>query len=164
MSALRPPRPPRDEDESTGRHVEPAADGDSDAVYEEDMSGVAEVPARPAESLGQGDEQKRFPCAQCGADLAFKPGTADLVCEYCGHANHIPQSAEDIRELDFRTHLALLADGEPTYEQTTAKCETCAAEVEPPPNVTAFACPFCGSNIVAQGKSKRLIKPRSLLP
>src|SRR5262249_38053430 len=32
------------------------------------------------------------------------------------------------------------------------------------PNVTSQACPFCGTPIVAQGMSRKQIRPRSLLP
>jgi hypothetical protein len=49
-------------------------------------------------------------------------------------------------------------------ERVVVRCNTCGAETTLAPNVTADRCPFCGSGIVAHGASKKLIKPRSLLP
>ena len=109
-------------------------------------------------------QKKQFPCGQCGAKVEFVPGTAALECPYCGHSNPIPQSEEDIRELDFRGHLAGLAEQEETVEIQTVRCDTCAGETTLEPNVTAGACAFCGANIVATAKSSKAIKPRSILP
>ena len=41
---------------------------------------------------------RQFPCKQCGANLSFAPGTTKLVCPYCGHAEEVPVTAEQIRE------------------------------------------------------------------
>ena len=108
--------------------------------------------------------EKRFPCRQCGAKLVYQPGITALKCEYCGFENAIPQSDEDIEELDFHVYLARLADAEETVEAETFKCGACGAEMTRPEHATAFACPFCETDIVATGVSKRLIKPKSLLP
>ncbi|RMF72535.1 MAG: hypothetical protein D6744_16725 [Planctomycetota bacterium] len=96
--------------------------------------------------------------------MVYKPGTPNLICQYCGHENPIPQSVADIKELDFRAVLAELSATHETIEQTTVKCDACGAEVDKPPNVTAMACPFCGADIVMTGRSQRLIKPKALLP
>lgn len=110
------------------------------------------------------DGQRRFPCGQCGAKLAYAIGTHHLRCEYCGFENPIPQSEEEIAELDFHAHVRQLESTSETEERLVVKCDACAAEVPPPPNVTSLACPFCGSNIVATARTTRFLKPRSLLP
>lgn len=116
---------------------------------------------RPADSSGQ----RRFPCAQCGAALEFRPGTRALTCPYCGFENPIETEPTDrVQEYDFRVHLARLGEQRETAEFTLAKCDACAAEVQPPAGSTAFACPFCGTGIVATAKSRRLIKPHAVLP
>ena len=109
-------------------------------------------------------EGRRFPCGQCGAKLVFEPGTTLLVCKYCGFENPISESGTVIRELDYHAHLARLAEGEVLQETPTVKCTACAAEVERPEHVTAFACPFCGSDIVGAAFSRKRIRPQSLLP
>ncbi len=114
-----------------------------------------------AETPGEG---RRFPCGQCGAKLVFEPGTTALVCQYCGFENPIAESDTIIRELDYREYLARLAEGEVLQETPTVKCTACAAEVDRPEHVTAFACPFCGSDIVGAAYSRKQIRPKSLLP
>jgi DNA-directed RNA polymerase subunit RPC12/RpoP len=125
-----------------------------------------ETPTEPIPEFGapaRGDGQQRFPCGQCGAKLVYKPGTANLKCQYCGYENAIPQSEAQIDELGFEAYLTKLAATEETGEHTTFKCDACAAEIDKPPGKDAFACPFCGSDIVATAKSHKLIKPKSLL-
>ena len=116
------------------------------------------------ESSSGATEIKRFPCGQCGAKLEFAPGTTALVCSYCGHDNPIPQSEEDIRELDFQAWALAAEQDEETEEHRTVVCDACAAQVERPENQSAFACPYCDADIVAEAAIKRTIKPKSLLP
>lgn len=110
------------------------------------------------------DQARLFPCEECGARVEFQPGTTVLACSFCGHENAIPESDADVVELDYEAHLALSATEEATDDFTSVKCHACAAEVDKPANVTALACPFCGSNIVAEAVSRRRIKPQSVLP
>jgi hypothetical protein len=49
-------------------------------------------------------------------------------------------------------------------ERVTVRCSTCGAETTLSPNVTADRCPFCGGGIVAEGSSKKIIRPKSVLP
>ena len=128
-------------------------------VTPETMPETEAAAAPPAE-----EGQKRFPCGQCGAKLAFAPGTSALLCAYCGFENAIPQSEEQIVEMDFHAHLERLCEGSECEERQLVKCDACAAEIPPAANATSFTCPFCGSNIVATARSARLLKPKSLLP
>lgn len=107
--------------------------------------------------------KRDFPCKSCGANLEFTPGVADLQCPYCGGQNHIPQSEEEVRELDFQD---ALANGTPQeqVERITVRCGACGAQATLQDNVTAARCPFCDNPIVAQGESTRLIKPKGVLP
>ena len=93
---------------------------------------------------------RRFPCAQCGAGLDYVPGTRTLVCTHCGHANAIAATDEVVEELDFAAHLHRAEADADHIEPATVKCEKCAASVTRPLDVVAFACPFCGTNIIAQ--------------
>ena len=65
-----------------------------------------------------------FTCEQCGAELTYTPGTTTLECDYCNHANEIPESTEVIEELDFRAHLAALQAGADTDEHRTVECDS----------------------------------------
>jgi DNA-directed RNA polymerase subunit RPC12/RpoP len=106
---------------------------------------------------------RQFPCAQCGAKVEFAPGTASLVCPYCGNRTEIPAGDAPIEEQDFRAVDDLGADAE-TEVVTSVQCGACAATVEARPHQEAFPCPYCGSSIVAATESQRLIKPRAVLP
>jgi predicted RNA-binding Zn-ribbon protein involved in translation (DUF1610 family) len=117
-----------------------------------------------AERTTQAARPKQFPCGQCGAALTYQPGTAHLRCPYCGHKSEIAEGESPVKELDFRAHLAMLAEAEPVQDTVTLKCESCRAQVQPAANVTATACPFCGAHLVAIDEYRRLIRPRLLLP
>ncbi len=107
---------------------------------------------------------RQFPCKNCGANLQFAPGTQGLVCPYCGASNEIAAIADArVEELDY-AHALRTIPAEELIETIAVRCDTCGAETTLKPNVTAARCPFCGSAIVAQAVSRRLIKPKALLP
>lgn len=120
--------------------------------------------AAPSPAVEIAVTEKQFPCRQCGAKLVYKAGTAVLTCEYCGFENPIPQSTEEIQELDFRAWLASTQTDDDTTETLTVACTACGATFERGEHATAFPCPFCGRDIVAAPTSSRRIRPRSLLP
>jgi DNA-directed RNA polymerase subunit RPC12/RpoP len=107
---------------------------------------------------------KRFPCRQCGAQLSFSPGLQSLKCQYCGFVNPIPQSAEDIEELDFHQYLEIARQESTLDKDQTVKCQACAAEFTVSGRTTADKCPFCGSNSVIAIAAEVRIRPKSLLP
>lgn len=118
------------------------------------------LPMTPATST----QQRQFPCKQCGANLEFAPGQTVLKCPYCQAENEIAVAQQPIEELDFHSALADSSAADQTVETLTIKCVACGAESSLAPDVTAGKCPFCGAAIVAQAKSSKQIKPRSLLP
>lgn len=107
---------------------------------------------------------KRFPCSSCGAKLEFSPGTSSLKCPYCNHENKIPQSAEEIRELDFYKYFARAAEQGESQEVQTVKCQSCGATSTLQPNISMSHCPFCGTQLQAAAKASRLLKPGAIMP
>lgn len=106
----------------------------------------------------------QFPCSECGALLTFEPGANALTCPYCGHVNPIAAVAETVQEEDYTAVMSDLANRADIVEAITVKCQRCAAESTLDPNVASGECPFCGTPVVSTGQSKRLIKPKALLP
>ena len=106
----------------------------------------------------------QFSCGQCGSLIEFQPGAGMLVCQHCGAETPLPDSDEEIEELDFHERLASLESGEEIEEVLTVACPSCGAEFERGANLSSEACPFCDTTIVAVGGSHKRIKPRSLLP
>lgn len=108
---------------------------------------------------------RRFPCARCGAKLIYAPGTRELNCPYCGHANPIVPALATIEELNYE-HFANRGTGQVRLEReiSLVKCDACAAEIEKPPQITAMSCPYCGVDIVMTTFTRRLLLPQALLP
>ena len=97
--------------------------------------------------------------------MKFDPSESVLKCPYCSHENVIPQSEDDIVELDFHKALADMSNVEESVEQATIKCTSCGASTTLQENISADACPFCGASIVsAQEQQTTSLKPKSLLP
>lgn len=124
---------------------------------------MAPVPSVAAPA-GEAATAERFPCEQCGAVLTYAPGTAELVCAYCGHRNRIEEAPVAIVENDLRRALAEGLAAAPVEESLTVKCGACAAELTLPEGRHAGACPFCGSSLVIATGTSRRIKPAALLP
>jgi len=110
------------------------------------------------------DKASEFKCGQCGAKLTYQPGSSFLICSYCEHQNQIPKSEEDIKELDFHQFLQSINTEELSEEKLFIKCNSCGAESSSGGNITSQTCPFCDSDIVSTAQSKKILKPRSLLP
>lgn len=108
--------------------------------------------------------EREFPCGQCGAELHFEPGVAALKCQYCGHVNEIPQMPDAIEEIDYHTVLAELEQSTDVVEVKTVQCQGCGAQYTRDAGVASDQCPFCGTPIVSQGGSVRVLKPKAVLP
>lgn len=121
----------------------------------------APEPARPGPP---GGDQLAFPCASCGAELHFQPGTTAMRCPYCGRSARIEPGDTLVEEHDYLSALDRARHDAVTEERIVIDCPSCSASTTFDPNVTTDECPFCGTKIVAQGKSTRLFRPGSLLP
>ncbi|MFO1069625.1 MAG: hypothetical protein U1E14_13990 [Geminicoccaceae bacterium] len=127
-------------------------------------SGGGSAATRAGTGAAAPPAEQRFACEQCGALLTYQPGTAELVCAYCGHRNHIVEATTAIVENDLAEALRRGLAAAPEETTQTVKCTACAAEFTFDRNRHAGACPFCGSAIVADPGSHRQIRPAALLP
>jgi len=107
---------------------------------------------------------KVFPCVSCGAKLEYSPGTSAMKCPYCGQENRIPASIKEVKELDFYEFFARATEQGESVEKQTVKCASCSASTTVEPNISMIRCPFCGSQLTAQARASRLIKPGAVLP
>ena len=132
-----------------------------DEVIDESEDEVMDAPAKEPES-------RTFACRKCGATLQWDPGAGAVACRYCGHTNPIPEAEGEVEELDFHTYIDQLqqegSDLAQMEDVASVHCDGCGADVEPRADSSAFDCPFCGAAINTRAQSKRLVKPRSLLP
>ena len=109
-------------------------------------------------------EPRRFPCAQCGASLAYAPGVDTLRCAHCGHENPIAATAGPILEQDFRRALRELASAAPVSDNLVIHCDSCGASFSFDADAHAGLCPFCGAPAVAKTEQHRQLRVQALLP
>lgn len=120
--------------------------------------------------IGGAKALAQFSCAKCGAKLEYAPGTTVLKCPYCAHENEIPVPVDGegtvrtVQENDLAAALANLERGAERVDVKDIECGACKAVFLPAPNITATACPFCGTNLVLTEHSSNLIKPGAVLP
>jgi DNA-directed RNA polymerase subunit RPC12/RpoP len=114
-------------------------------------------------------DEHRWPCAQCGAQLRYAPGQTRLTCDHCGHVQDItperPRArARALQELDLARGLQDDLGSEQMVEVRTTSCPNCGAKVEIAGAVHATECPFCDTPVVLDTGSERHIKPQALVP
>ena len=109
-------------------------------------------------------EPRRFPCAQCGASLAYAPGVDTLRCTHCGHENSIVAANGPILEQDFRRALRELASTAPVSDNLVIHCDSCGASFSFDTSTHAGLCPFCGAPAVAKTEQHRQLQVQALLP
>jgi predicted RNA-binding Zn-ribbon protein involved in translation (DUF1610 family) len=115
------------------------------------------------------DEQYRWPCASCGADLTYAPGQTDLVCAHCGHAQPIAHAsakakASALSEIPLSRGLAAAEDQEIVDTVRSASCPSCGSVIEFSGANHATECPFCATPIVVDTGAHRRLKPQALVP
>ncbi len=103
-------------------------------------------------------------CVNCGADVAFKPGTHSLVCDYCGTENDIPQEEFQIKELDLNAYLKL-DQKQKTLKVEIIQCPGCGAHETLDSDKSSSFCVYCGTALVS-GKlqAEEIISPDYILP
>lgn len=114
-------------------------------------------------------DEYRWPCAKCGAQLRYAPGQTSLTCAYCGHVQEITPNAPAVRaralqELDLAKGLQDDLPRDDMVEVRTTSCPNCGARIEIQGATHATTCPFCDTPVVLDTGSERHIKPQAVLP
>lgn len=114
-------------------------------------------------------EAYRWPCAACGSDLRYQPGTAELVCDHCAAVQTIaaPKQrdvTQALREIDLGLGLADDLPASATEDVRSTTCPSCGAVVEFSGANHASLCPYCATPVVVDTGSHRRIKPHTVLP
>ena len=114
-------------------------------------------------------DEHRWPCAQCGAQLRYAPGQTHLTCDHCGHEQDIPADAPRARTrtlqvLDLAKGLRDDLAGGDMVEVRTTTCPSCGAQVEITGATHATECPICATPVVLDTGTTRQIKPQALVP
>lgn len=114
-------------------------------------------------------DEYRWPCSQCGAQLRYAPGQTHLTCAHCGHEQDIPAEpprarARALQELDLARGLRDDLSSADMEEVRTTSCPGCGAKVEVTGATHATSCPFCDTPVVLDTGTARQIKPQALVP
>lgn len=114
-------------------------------------------------------EEYRWPCSNCGAQLRYAPGQTSLTCEYCGQVQEITPAAprakaRALQELDLQRGLRDDLASSDMVEIRTTTCPNCGALVEVTGATHATTCPFCDTPVVLDTGTQRHIKPQALVP
>jgi len=104
-------------------------------------------------------------CANCGAEMKFKPGSHQLKCEYCGYEEFIEQAKSSFEELELQHYLK--AVGQNAYTETIdlLHCKNCGANQHVEENYKSLACVYCGEPLIREDIEKEgWIIPQAVLP
>ena len=104
-------------------------------------------------------------CANCGAELTYKPGTTSIRCEYCGHQESINIDEQGFEELELYPYLKEMGAQKHSEEISMLQCKNCGAEQHVEENYKSLHCVYCGTPLVIEDAHKEeWILPGAVLP
>ncbi|MDV7137823.1 DNA helicase PriA [Maribacter sp. TH_r10] len=104
-------------------------------------------------------------CANCGAELKFKPGSNQLTCEYCGYEEFIEQTKSSFEELELEHYLKVVGENAYTESIDLLHCKNCGANQHVEENYKSLNCVYCGEPLIREDIEKEgWILPGALVP
>ena len=106
---------------------------------------------------------RKFPCEQCGADVAWDPASAALKCGHCGFSRLVAVSGT-IAEKPVEGALRKPRDLGWGAERKVVACKRCGAHTTLDPHLSASQCAFCGANAVVETTpGANVVRPEGLI-
>ena len=116
------------------------------------------------EPITQQTELKK-PCANCGAEMKYQPGTENIVCEYCGHEENITLDESGFHELELYPYLKEMGAQSHSQEITMLSCKNCGATQHVEENYKSLHCVYCSMPLVLEDQyTEEWILPGAVLP
>jgi len=106
--------------------------------------------------------QTQYPCAGCGANVEYAPGTNVLKCPYCGHETVLQTTGMRVREHDFLTFSSLPRKPIALLAKHVFVCRNCGAQTET--DQISDRCRFCNAPVVAEVSPQDQVVPEAVLP
>jgi predicted RNA-binding Zn-ribbon protein involved in translation (DUF1610 family) len=107
----------------------------------------------------------RKACANCGAELKFKPGSHHLNCEYCGYEEFIETSKSSFEELELQHYLQVVGENAFTDTIQLLHCKNCGANQHVAENFKSLDCVYCGEPLILEdAQEEGWILPGALVP
>ena len=109
--------------------------------------------------------EKKKSCANCGAELRYKPGSQHVVCEYCGYEEFIEQAKSSFQELELRNYLEVVGSHAHTDRIELLHCKNCGANQHVEENFKSLHCVYCGEPLIREDAAEEgWIRPGALIP
>ncbi len=102
-----------------------------------------------------------FPCAGCGAQVEYAPGTTTLRCPYCGVMQDLPDTGRAVTEHSYAAWTAEPVKDKALTAAHVFECQNCKARTES--DDVSRRCPFCGSPLVRDVAGEALIAPEAIV-
>lgn len=119
----------------------------------------------PTSPTGPQVAARKFPCPQCGADVAWSPLAVRLRCAYCGHEQEVATAGPVVEEQPLAEQLRAPASVGWGMERKRYRCGRCGAIDTLEPGVRATACAFCGTpGVVEAPNDVDVVRPQGVLP
>ncbi|MCV6631292.1 MAG: DNA helicase PriA [Flavobacteriaceae bacterium] len=104
-------------------------------------------------------------CANCGAEMKYKPGSEQLACEYCGYEEFIAQEKSSFEELELDHYLQTVGNNVFTDTIDMIDCKHCGANQHIEENYKTLSCVYCGEPLlIADAHPEGWIKPGAVVP
>ncbi len=115
------------------------------------------------------NDMQNVTCPNCGASLAYKPGTTSLVCEHCNSSFEIKTENASLADAQKENDLSAALTGswqasQPQVQAYVVKCPACGAETALEKNIFSSACAFCGTPLSVQPDQRSVAHPQAVLP
>lgn len=89
-------------------------------------------------------------CANCGAEMLYKPGSQQLQCAYCGYEEFIEQQKTSFEELELKHYLKLVGDNVYTDKIELYHCKNCGANQHIEENYKSLHCVYCSEPLILE--------------
>tara|TARA_R110002051_G_scaffold324988_2_gene425025 strand:+ start:11976 stop:13058 length:1083 start_codon:yes stop_codon:yes gene_type:complete len=104
-------------------------------------------------------------CANCGAELKFKPGSHQLKCDYCGYEEFIEQEKSSFEELELQHYLKVVGANAYTETIELLHCKNCGANQHVEEHYKSLGCVYCGEPLIREDIQKEgWILPGAVVP
>ena len=104
----------------------------------------------------------QYPCASCGANVEYAPGTTALACPYCGASTPLAPTGLRVREHAYAPFAQLPRKPVGAIAAHQFTCKGCGAVTET--DRISDRCQFCGAPLVADGPHADVVTPEAVLP
>ncbi|MDH3697804.1 MAG: DNA helicase PriA [Flavobacteriaceae bacterium] len=109
--------------------------------------------------------EKKKACANCGAELKYKPGSHQIKCEYCGYEEFIEQAKSSFEELELEHYLKVVGDQAYTETIDLLHCKNCGGNQHVEESYKSLHCVYCGEPLIREDIEKEgWILPGALIP